>query len=100
MLKLKRSLYGLKQSPRNFFLHLKTKLESVGFEQSSVDPCLFISDKVLLVVYVDDTLLFSPKEEYINEMIEQMTNTSIKLEVEEQDVAGFLGISIKPVRGA
>ena len=94
VLKLKRSLYGLKQSPRNFFLHLKGKLEGVGFEQSSVDPCLFISDKVLLVVYMDNTLLFSPKAEFIDEMIKKMKNSGIKLEVEEQDVAGFLGISI------
>jgi hypothetical protein len=34
VLKLKKSLYGLKQSPRNFFLHLKAKLEKVGFTQS------------------------------------------------------------------
>ena len=28
--RLKRSLYGLRQSPRNFFQHLKSKLEAVG----------------------------------------------------------------------
>ena len=70
VLKLKRSLYGLKQSPKDFFLHLKGKLEGIGFEQSSVDPCLFVSDKVLLIVYIDDTLLFSLKEEYINKIID------------------------------
>jgi hypothetical protein len=43
VLKLKKSLYGLKQSPRNFFTHLKEKLEGVGFEQSTSDQCRFIS---------------------------------------------------------
>ena len=95
VLKLKRSLYGLKQSPHNFYKHLKGQLESVGFVQSNVDACLFISDKVILVVYVDDTLLFAPKPEYIDEIISKMDNAGIELEVEEQDVAGFLGISIK-----
>jgi hypothetical protein len=28
-LKLKKPLYGLKQSPRNFFLHLKSKIETL-----------------------------------------------------------------------
>jgi hypothetical protein len=36
-LKLKKSLYGLKQSPMNFFLHLKGKLEKLGFTQSEND---------------------------------------------------------------
>jgi hypothetical protein len=40
VLKLKKSLYGLKQSPSNFFLHLKAKLEKVGFTQSENDLCL------------------------------------------------------------
>jgi hypothetical protein len=69
VLKLKKSLYGLKQSPRNFFLHLKAKLEKVGFAQSEIDPCLFMNDKVICIVYVDDTLLYSPKESYIQEAI-------------------------------
>jgi hypothetical protein len=34
VLKLKKSLYGLKQSPRNFVLHRKGKLDKVGFTQS------------------------------------------------------------------
>jgi hypothetical protein len=59
VLKLNLSLYGLHQSPRNFFQHLKAKLETIGFEsQESMDSCLFISDKVIVLVYVDDTLLF------------------------------------------
>jgi hypothetical protein len=71
VLSLKRSLYGLKQAPRNFFLHLKEKLEKVGFEsKTDVDPCLL--DKVICIVYVDDTLLYSPKEEYIDEILAKL----------------------------
>ena len=58
--KLKKSLYGLKQAPCNFFQHLKKNLEAVGFEQQiDIDPCLFISPKVICLVYVDNTLLCS-----------------------------------------
>jgi hypothetical protein len=45
VLKLKTSLCGLKQAPQNFFKHLKSKLEAVGFRsQEDLDPCLFASD--------------------------------------------------------
>ena len=94
VLKLKKSLYGLKQAPRNFFQHLKAKLEKIGFESSESDACLFISDKVICIVYVDDTLLFSPKSEYIDEVLEALKQEQMDLEVED-DVAGFLGVDVQ-----
>ena len=95
VLKLKRSLYGLKQSPRNFFQFLKGKLEGIGFESATdVDPCLFVSDKVICLVYVDDTLFYSPKPEYIDEVIQKLRDAEMDLE-EEGSVAGFLGVHIE-----
>jgi hypothetical protein len=95
VLRLKKSLYGLKQSPRNFFKHLKSKLEAIGFEAATdIDSCLFISDKVICLCYVDDTLLFSPKQEWIDEAIEKLRQTDLTLEIED-DVAGFLGVKIQ-----
>ena len=95
VLKLNKSLYGLKQSPRNFFLHLKSKLESIGFKNNEeVDPCLFVSDKVVCLVYVDDTLFYSSKQEYIDEAIKQLQEADMDLEI-EGTVAGFLGVHIE-----
>jgi hypothetical protein len=96
VLRLKRSLYGLKQSPRNFFAHLKSNLEAIGFESlHDIDPCLFVSERVICLVYVDDTLFFSPKQEYIDEVIHRLQDEhGMELEV-EQDVAGFLGVHLE-----
>jgi hypothetical protein len=95
VLSLKRSLYGLKQAPRNFFQHLKSKLEKVGFvSKNEVDPCLFISDKVICIVYVDDTLLYSTKEAYIDEVLEKFKAFEMELEVKDS-VAGFLGVHME-----
>ena len=53
VLKLKKSLYGLQQSPHNFFHYHKSKLEAIGFEQAlDVDPCLLISDKVICLIWM------------------------------------------------
>ena len=61
--KLRRSLYGLKQSPRNWNSLLNTWLETAGFERSTADNCLYTysgKDGFLLVlVYVDDIILVS-----------------------------------------
>jgi hypothetical protein len=93
VLKLKKSLYGLKQSPRNFFLHLKGQLERVGLEQSNADQCLFVNDKVICLVYVDDTLFFGQNEEDIANLIADL-RTEMDFE-EEDNVAGFLGVHIE-----
>jgi hypothetical protein len=58
-----------------------------------LDPCLFVSDKVICLVYVDDTLFFSPKEEYIDEIIQRLRDDDMELE-EESSVAGFLGVNM------
>ena len=96
VLKLNKSLYGLKQSPRNFFQHLKLNLEAIGFEQQvDVDPCLFISDTVICLVYVDDTLLYAKNDEDIDLVIKRLQEErDMELEI-ENEVAGFLGVDIK-----
>lgn len=55
-LRVLRSLYGLKQSARDWNLLCKSELQKLGFKQSLADPCLFThADKgITLLVYVDD----------------------------------------------
>ena len=86
---------NLKQSLYNFFQHLKSKLEAVGLHsQEQIDPCLFMSNKVIVLVYVDNTLFYSPHKEWIDEVIQQIEQQELKLEIEDS-IAGFLGVHIK-----
>ena len=59
--KLKRSLYGLKQSPRCWNHILDKELKKMGFNQSTGDPCIYISksggEMLIIGVYVDDIIL-------------------------------------------
>jgi hypothetical protein len=69
---------------------------AIGFKQAvDVDPCLFISDKVICLIYVDDTLLYAKDHADIDEVIRQLREErNMALEVED-DVAGFLGVDIR-----
>lgn len=55
-LKVKRSLYGLKQAARNWNKMLRDYLLEIGFEQSQADPCLFTHEEkeLIILTYVDD----------------------------------------------
>ena len=55
--KLKRSIYGLKQSPRCWNATLDAYLKTIGFLQSTSDPCVYISafgEMAVIGVNVDD----------------------------------------------
>ena len=59
---LKRSIYGLKQSPRCWNHTLDNRLKEMSFKQAPCDPCLYIhsdSEGEIFVVgvYVDDIIL-------------------------------------------
>jgi Reverse transcriptase (RNA-dependent DNA polymerase) len=93
VLRLKKSLYGLKQSPRNHFQNLSSKLQALGFSSCDSDPCLFVSDKCICLVYVDDTLLYARSQSDIDDVVNGLRNLKMDLE-EESDVAGFLGVLV------
>ena len=45
VLKLNKTLYGLRQSPRAFWKYITKKLETCGLAQSKFDPCLFVGSQ-------------------------------------------------------
>ncbi|GBE80154.1 hypothetical protein SCP_0213570 [Sparassis crispa] len=61
--KLKKTLYGLKQSGREWNIVLNRKLLDAGFKRLFSDPCAYIwikGDKIEIVtVWVDDLLIFT-----------------------------------------
>ena len=67
--RLKKSLYGLKQSPRMWYQKFDTYIWGLGFTRSKEDHCVYfklIGDRVIyLVLYVDDMLLIGNDKEII-----------------------------------
>uniref|UniRef100_A0A2N9FM87 Reverse transcriptase Ty1/copia-type domain-containing protein n=1 Tax=Fagus sylvatica TaxID=28930 RepID=A0A2N9FM87_FAGSY len=61
--RLKKSLYGLKQSSRQWYLKFHQAILDIGYEMSHLDHCVYVwRDKeklALLSLYVDDILLAS-----------------------------------------
>ncbi|KAI7956622.1 hypothetical protein MJO28_003717 [Puccinia striiformis f. sp. tritici] len=72
-LKLLKSLYGLKQSPRCWYQALKDFFQSINFTPSSVDPCLFIhqdpSQFCCVFIHVDDLVIIGPDVDFFKAKI-------------------------------
>ena len=65
VLRLKKSIYGLVQAARQWFLKFEEALKNIGFRNKQIDPCLFIniidSKFCAICVYVDDCILTGDK---------------------------------------
>ena len=70
---LLQALYGLKQSPREWYTTLAEFLCSLNFTRSEFDHSLFIHDEagVIIAIYVDDLLIIGPDMSQINDLKEE-----------------------------
>lgn len=69
--KLKKSIYGLKQSPRCWSKAFTEFMKDIGFKQSTSDPCVFVRSRQeleILAVYVDDLILITESTESMDEL--------------------------------
>ena len=92
VIRLLKNLYGLRQAGANWYDTLKTTLLSHGFQQSTVDPCLFLRKDLILVLYVDDCLLFARTDAVLDDFLSKLKSTFSL--TSEMDVGAFLGIDI------
>lgn len=63
VLKLRKALYGLRKSPRLWFIMLSGTLRRLGLKPVPDEPCLFIHPTKLIMIffYVDDILIIGSK---------------------------------------
>ena len=79
--KLKKPLYGLKQSPRMWYQNFDTYILVLGFVRSKVDHCVYskqVGDHFInIVMYVDDMLLIGNNKDVIKEVKSQLSRPSL-----------------------
>ena len=98
--RLKKSLYGLKQSSRCWNQVLDAQLKKMGLQQSTSDPCIYTSKKdglFSLAIYVDDILLAAKSEK---------RNAQVKCDLAKHfqlkdmgELHYFLGVHVKQNSG-
>jgi histone deacetylase 1/2 len=70
ILKLVKSVYGLKQSSRNWYNTIHSFLLSIGFKSTLSDPCIYCrgtaNDQVFIALYVDDILVAGSSQRHVD----------------------------------
>ena len=77
--KLKRTLYGLKQAPRGWNQRIHFFLQSIGFTRTQADHCVYITEETVLLLWVDDILIFGNKTQnhYVYQKIAKEFDVSL-----------------------
>ncbi|KAE8240491.1 hypothetical protein A4X13_0g7775 [Tilletia indica] len=98
VLLLRKALYGLKQSGREWNEVLVKALIKAGFSQLESEPCIFVRNPndwkriVILAVYVDDILIFTPNREECEQVKRYLRD---EFEIKENGpVHHFLGLQV------
>ncbi|KAL4034485.1 hypothetical protein IC575_003132 [Cucumis melo] len=95
--KLRKSLYGLKQSPRAWFDRFSTFIKSQGYNQGHSDHTLFTKVSkarkiAVLIVYVDDIVLSGNDTD---EIVQLKKNMGFEFEIKDLgNLKYFLGMEI------
>ena len=95
-MKLQRTLYGLKQSPRAWFGQFSLAMKKYEFQRSNSDHTLFLKHQLgkvtTLIVYVDDMIIIGDDPKEISRLQNQLASA-----FEMKNLGGlkcFLGIEV------
>ena len=76
VMKLKKSLYSLRQSPKNWFGTMDGHLSNIGFRSLKSDPCVYVFEHktgtAILTIYVDDIFLLGNNKQLLGKLKKQL----------------------------
>ena len=97
ILRLKKNIYGQDKASYLCYESLRNGLLERGFVMGKEDPCLFIYDTVICVVYVDDCLLWKSSQYDIDNVTKSFKEDGSSYNWEHskvESVSEFWGIDI------
>ncbi|KAL7534594.1 hypothetical protein ACHAWF_004881 [Thalassiosira exigua] len=98
VLRLNKSLYGLKNASFNWFEKLRCGLDERGFVQSFVDKCVFYRDDCIVLTYVDDCIILGKDMAVVDSLIQSLKNGEENFELtDEGSIDKYLGVLIKDI---
>lgn len=97
--KLNKAIYGLKQSARCWFEKFDLTLKELGFQNSSVDRCLYFKNNnnicrnIYVILYVDDILICTYDMNMMTDFKNYLKNKFAMTDMDQ--VKLFLGIHVQ-----
>ncbi len=98
VLKLNKSLYGLKQAGFNWFEKLQEGLINWDFIQSQINKCVFFWKDCIILTYVDDCIILGKNMVIVESGISSLKNGSENFDLVDQGSTNkYLGLHIRDI---
>ena len=96
IIKIKKSLYDLRQSPKNWFSTMDHHLGKIGFHSLISDPCVYVYEdengSAILTLYVDDVIQMGVNKQLLYKLKKQLID---RFEMTDMgDVSRVLGMNV------
>lgn len=95
VLEVHKSLYGDRRAPKLWYIHLRTKLEEIGFNVDKNDACLFVKPGCIFVTYVDDGIFIAEDQSVIDQVLKDLDTQGLDFE-EMGSLMDYLGVHVGP----
>ena len=95
--KITRALYGIEHSPRLWQQHLANKLEELGLRRNKVEPCIFSSEQLIVMLHLDALLIEGDKhqqESCISQLSTSISLTDI-IKLDAKTPLSFLNMTLE-----
>ncbi|KAJ3455235.1 hypothetical protein MRS44_013835 [Fusarium solani] len=90
---LDKALYGLREAPLLWYNEISETLKQAGIDRTDEEPCVFTNGKILVLIYVDDILILSPRQEkkVVGDLVQHLQS---KYNLREEEFKWYLGIRV------
>lgn len=94
--RLNKSIYGLKQSPKNWGLKFSSYLKSIGFVDTDDDPCVYYNKNMIIALHVDDGLIAGESRAEILDILKKLNEEfEITYDTAPDNCLSYLGMKIE-----
>lgn len=96
--KLNKSIYGLKQAPKNWNEKFSKFLKSLGFENTDDDPCVYYNEdrSMIIALFVDDGLIAGTNTDEMIQVLEKLNREfEVTFDIASNNRLSYLGMQIQ-----
>lgn len=94
LVRLRKCIYGLKQSGRRWYELICDTLTSLGYMKCNYEACAFINGSSWIIIYVDDFIILSDSKANEDNIIARLEANFGSLQVQQGPDYSFLGLSL------
>ena len=74
-----KKLYGLKDSGRTWHQHFIECLQKLGYRSTQSDPCIYVKNENIIVLYVDDRVIVSQTKHESEQVFRELSEVGFQM---------------------